>query len=241
MPEVPALTPPAIFTEQCDAIGLKLTDDEVAQLGRFLHLLLETNKRFNLTGIKDPDVAWLRHVLDSLSVFPCLEGVETLADVGTGGGLPGIPLAIVRPDMRVTLMEATGKKANFCIDTAKALGLKNVAVVNERAETIGQDRRYRAHFDAAIARAVGPMNVMLELTLPLVKIGGRVLAMKGRSVEDELRDIGDALVVLGGGEIAVFDALPGVEDEAVIVQVAKERTTISTYPRRPGIPKQEPL
>jgi len=167
--------------------------------------------------------------------------VRTVVDVGSGGGLPGLPLAIVKPELKVTLLEATGKKARFLERAAEALGLDNVAVVNDRAETAGPQKAYRERFDAAVGRAIGPINVMLELTLPLVRVGGRVLAMKGKAVEGELRDAGDALMLLGGGEVEAYDALPGLEEEAVIVEIAKAQATPRQYPRRPGTPKHEPL
>lgn len=242
-----ALTPPAAFDDACETIGLELEPAEREQLAAFLHLLLETNKQFNLTAIKEPDEAWLRHVLDSLSLLPHLGQSDSEAhtlravDVGSGGGLPGVPLAITRPDVRFTLVEATGKKAKFLRRCADELGLTNLDVVNDRAETVGQDKAHRQRYDSAIARAVGPMNVLLELTMPLVRVGGRVLAMKGRRLEEELRDAGDALMLLGEGRIEVYEALPGVSEDALIVEVTKGAGTPTEYPRRPGEPKTNPL
>ncbi|MBI1370629.1 MAG: 16S rRNA (guanine(527)-N(7))-methyltransferase RsmG [Planctomycetes bacterium] len=239
--EAGMLAPTAAFTQGCATIGVVLPDEQVALLGRYLFELLETNKLFNLTAIREPEAAWMRHVLDSLSVVPLLEGVHRMIDVGSGGGLPGMVLAIARPQVKVTLLEATGKKAKFLRETAGKLGLGNVEVVNERAETAGQDKRYRERFDMAVARAVGPLNVLLELTLPLVQVGGRVVAMKGKRAEEELQAAGDALMVLGGGEVNVYEALPGLEDDADLIEVVKDHATGKTYPRRPGVPKTEPL
>lgn len=233
--------PPESFTHHCKTLGYELSGDEILQMGRYIHLLLETNKQFNLTAIKDPDEAWMRHVLDSLSLLPFIGEVASVIDVGSGGGLPGIPMAITQPNVAVTLLEATGKKAKFLQQVAQELGLKNVRVVSDRAETAGQDKKYRQQFDLAIARAVGPLNVMLEYTLPLVKVGGRVLAMKGSKAEGELEEAGDAIMTLGGGEVHVYDALPGVVDDAVIVEIHKAQPTPKQYPRLPGMPKMEPL
>lgn len=238
------LKPTAEFDAACQTIGLTLEPAERERLGRYLARLLETNRRFNLTAIRDPAEAWMRHVLDSLSVLPHLptgDRPPQIIDIGSGGGLPGIPLAIARPDARFTLLEATGKKATFLKQTAQALGLKNIAVVNDRAETVGRASAYRQKYDAAIARAVGPMRVMLEYALPFVKVGGRVLAMKGRKVEQELDEAGDALMLLGGGAVEAYEALPGLADDAVIVQITKDRPTPAQYPRRPGEPKANPL
>ena len=235
------LKPTTEFLRACEAVDLELAEDELTLLGEYLHRMLEANKQFNLTAVRDPDQAWMRHILDSLSLIPFLDGVGTLIDVGSGAGLPGVPLAIARPEMSVTILESTGKKARFVRETADAMGLGNVTVVNERAETAGRDERHRERYDAAVARAIGPMNVLLELTLPLVNVGGRVLAMKGKRAEAELREIGDALMTLGGGEVAVYETLPGIEPEAVAVEVQKAHPTPPPYPRRPGVPKQEPL
>lgn len=237
------MNPPTEFDQACDAAGIELSGDERDRLGRYLALLLETNHRFNLTGIKDRGEAWMRHVLDALSLGPFIAEAKSVADVGSGGGLPGIPLAIAQPQLAVTLIEATGKKANFCRHAANQLGLKNVNVINDRSETVGRDKHHRGKYDLVVARAVGPMNVLLELTLPLAKVGGRVLAMKGRRAEQELRDCGDALMLLGAGEVEVYQSLPGVDAfaDAVIIAVEKASATDRQYPRRPGEPKTNPL
>ena len=151
-----------------------------------------------------------------------------------------MPLAIVLPALRFTLIEATGKKARF-IEQAAAT-LDNVNVVAQRAEDVGQDAHHRQQYDAAICRAVGPMRELLEYTLPLVKVGGILLAMKGPSVEDELELAGDALQTLGGGDVQLIDAYPdGFDIRTVIVGVVKARSTPKDYPRRPGVPRQDPL
>lgn len=235
------LTPPQTFHAAAQTLGMELADETVAQLGRFLDLLLETNKQFNLTAIRDPDEAWMRHGMDSLSILPFIGEAKSLIDVGSGGGLPGIPLAIARPDLAVACLDATGKKTRFIETAVRDLALSNVTAIHDRAETIGQDPQHRARYDLAVARAIGPMNVLLELLIPLVKVDGRILAMKGRRVEEELRNCGDALMKLGAGEVELYEALPGLEDEAVAVIVTKASPTPNAYPRRPGIPKQEPL
>ncbi len=232
---------PAAFHDACSTLGLQLSPDEIAQLGAYLEFLLETNKQFNLTAIREPDQAWMRHVLDSLSLLPHLGEVESVVDVGSGGGLPGVPLAIVQPERCFTLLEATGKKAKFLQGVATLLGSTNIQVINDRAETVGQNKQHRQRYDLAVARAVGPMRVLLELTLPLVKVGGRVLAMKGKQVEAELRDAGDALMALGAGQIELYEGLPGLADDAVIVEITKQENTPREYPRRPGEPKTNPL
>ena len=236
---------PPFVPQQLTALGVELRDEQIQLMAAYLHLMLETNKQFNLTAIKEPDQAWQRHIVDSLTLIPGL--VEwpqnsTLIDVGTGGGLPGIPIAIALPHLKVTLLETTGKKARFCQQVVDTLGLENITIINNRAETLGQNKLYRESFDMSVSRAVGPMRVLLEFMMPLVKVGGWIYALKGPAVEQELVDAGDALCTLGGGEVMAVGAYPeGVDNQSVIVGVEKAERTPKEYPRLPGIPKQQPL
>jgi 16S rRNA (guanine527-N7)-methyltransferase len=236
---------PEFVPQHLQAIGVEITDEQLQLLAAYLHLMLETNKQFNLTAIREPEEAWKRHIIDSLTLVPGLiEWPEnsTLIDVGTGGGLPGIPIAIAIPKLKVTLLETTGKKANFCKRVAEELGLKNIVVINNRAETLGQNKLYREQFDMAVSRAVGPMRILLEFMLPLVKVGGWMYALKGPALEQELADAGDALTKLGAGEIVAVEAYPdGFDNHSVVVGIEKADRTPKTYPRLPGIPKQQPL
>jgi 16S rRNA (guanine527-N7)-methyltransferase len=178
--EIAPLLAPADFISRAETLGIAFDPGDLEKLGRYLALLLDANTRFNLTAITEPVQAWTRHILDSLTLVPFLDSFEakSVIDIGSGGGLPGIPLAIALPDVKFTLVEATGKKAAFLADVSKQLGLSNAHVLQERAEVIGQDHQnYREKFDVVIARAVGRLPVLLELTVPLSKVGGHVLAM----------------------------------------------------------------
>ncbi|HAI12863.1 MAG TPA: 16S rRNA (guanine(527)-N(7))-methyltransferase RsmG [Phycisphaerales bacterium] len=236
---------PTFVPEHLQAIGVTVTDEQLQQLAAYLHLMLETNKQFNLTAIREPQEAWKRHIIDSLTLVPGLiewPAGSSLVDVGTGGGLPGIPLAIVLPQLKVTLLETTGKKARFCQTAADALGLSNIIVINNRAETLGQNKLYREKFDMAVSRAVGPMRILMEYMLPLVKVGGWMYALKGPALEQELEDAGDALATLGAGEIVAVEAYPeSFENHSIVVGIEKADRTPKEYPRLPGIPKQQPL
>lgn len=256
------LAPTQAFLEGAAALGIEFEAGDVERLGAYLALLLETNKRFNLTAVTDPDEAWVRHILDSLTLLPLLAeaqeeaqdrgeaGALRVIDVGSGGGLPGVPLAIVMPGVRFTLLETTGKKAAFLREAAAALGLGNVEVVQERAEVLGQDRGervdragrterehgHREAYDAAVARAVGPMAVIAELTVPLVKVGGRVLLIKGQKAAEELAAAKQALYLLHAQHAGTVETPTGR-----IVVLEKARPTPRAYPRRSGEPKRAPL
>ena len=236
---------PSFVSQQLDAIGVSLDNQQIQLMAAYLDMMLQTNKQFNLTAIKELDPAWERHIIDSLTLVPGLiewPPESRLIDVGTGGGLPGIPIAIALPHLKVTLLETTGKKARFCQQVVDTLGLKNIVIINNRSETLGQNRLYREHFDMAVSRAVGPMRVLLEFMLPLVKVGGWMYALKGPALERELAEAGDALSILGGGEVVAVEAYPdGFNNQSVVVGIEKAARTPQAYPRLPGIPKQQPL
>jgi 16S rRNA (guanine527-N7)-methyltransferase len=231
--------PPAAFLEQTEAMGLAFDDGDLAALGAFVGHLLTANERMNLTRITAPDDAWIRHVFDALTLMPYF--IEAAAgkaiDVGAGGGVPGIPLAICLPGVEFTLLEATGKKCDFLVQTVAALGLKNVAVVNGRAETSAHDREaHREMYDIVTARAVGPLPVLLELTVPFARIGGLVLAVKGEKAPQEIEASKQALHQLHA-EVAQVDRTP----TGRVVVVEKLRKSPRVYPRRPGEPKRAPI
>lgn len=184
------LVPPEGFAGRLATIGVTLDDAAIAKLGDYLARLLAMNELMNLTAIKDPVEAWEKHVLDSLTIVPLLAELSAgarVVDVGSGGGLPGIPLAIVRPDLQVTLVEATQKKATFLTTVAAALGLTNISVRAERAEQLGKGD-LRGAFDAVTARAVGRLVMLVPLTVPFVRPGGLVLLIKGQRAEEELAE-----------------------------------------------------
>jgi 16S rRNA (guanine527-N7)-methyltransferase len=236
---MPELLPPASVLEAAAALGIEFEPGDVERLGKYLALLLETNKVHNLTAVTEPDQAWTRHILDSLTLIPTLvelpEGASVI-DVGSGGGLPGVPLAIVMPHLRFTLLEATGKKADFLRRAAAELGLDHARVVNERAERAGQSPEHREQYDAAVARAVGPLATLAELTIPFVRIGGRALLIKGQKADEELAAAKQALYHLHTQHVGTIDTPTGR-----IVVLEKARKTPRAYPRKDGEPKRAPL
>lgn len=236
------LPPPAWFAGEVEALGVVLDGGDAGRLGLFLALLLDANTKANLTAITDPEDAWRKHILDSITLIPLLAELPAgarVADVGSGGGVPGIPLAVCQPALRFYLIEATRKKADFLRTAAEALALGNVEVVNQRAEAVGQDHKSglgRESFDAVIARALGSVTVAAELTVPLAKVGGRVLLIKGEKAEAELAEARRALDLLG----AVFTGVVATPTGRIVV-LDKAGPTPRPYPRPAGEPKRRPL
>jgi 16S rRNA (guanine527-N7)-methyltransferase len=183
------LAPPADLPARLEAIGAPLTPAVIATLGAFLARMLAVNEHMNLTSIRTPEEAWSRHVLDSLTLLPLLAQVPAggrLIDIGSGGGLPGLALAITRPDLSVTLVESIQKKAAFLRDVSRALDLENVEVRAERAEQLAVE--LGGSFDVVTARAVARLAALVPLTVPFAKAGGVVLLIKGQRAEEELRE-----------------------------------------------------
>lgn len=206
-----------LWTKLAARAGLALDQRQFGLLDHYLDLLLEANRRMNLTRITDRAAAEVQHVGDALTLLPFLpRAAHRLADVGSGGGVPGIPLAIARPDASVTLIESTQKKARFLRDTAAALGLANVTVIADRAENLAS-----GGFDAVVARAVAPLEDLVRWCLPLLRLGGTLLAMKGPRVAEELPAAAKLCRKLCADDPIVHPApLPGAEDH-VIVAIAR--------------------
>jgi 16S rRNA (guanine527-N7)-methyltransferase len=233
------LTVPVDFAERASAIGVSFEAGDTARLDRFLTMMLERNTQFNITGIRDETVAWERHILDSLTLMGLIANHEAahVADVGSGGGLPGIPLAICLPEVRFTLIESTGKKARFLEDVVMDLSLGNVKVICDRAETLGRvGSASRARSDIVLARAVGPLAVTLELTVALARVGGLVAIIKGEKADEELALAGRAMSEL---RVAHLETVGTPTGRVVVFEKVGE--TPRKYPRLPGEPKKSPL
>ncbi len=238
MTDCKPLEPTQEFLEAAAAFAIAFDPGDIDRLGLFLTMLLEANKRFNLTAITDPADAWRKHIFDSLTLMPWIGAAapRRIADIGSGGGLPGIPLAITSPAIKFVLVEATGKKVGFLREAVATLALTNVTVINDRAETIGRDDAHRQRYDIVIARAVGRLAVLAELAVPLARVGGRVLAIKGGRATGEIKEAKRALHLLHSH---VVDAVTTPTGTVVIIE--KARTTPKVYPRKPGEAKKTPL
>jgi 16S rRNA (guanine527-N7)-methyltransferase len=230
-----------------DALALfnvHLTGRQVIALTAYERELIEWNQKFNLTAIRDVAGIRTKHFLDSFSCVLAWKAnpPSKLIDIGTGAGFPGIPLKIIYPNTRVTLVESVGKKAMFCQHIVSLLGLEGVEVINARAEDLGQMRAHREAYDWGIARAVANMRVLAEYLLPLVQVGGSMLAQKGESGPAEVHAAENAIKLLGGEvRLLLTVTLPGVVEERHIVLVDKVATTPPGYPRKPGVPTKKPL
>jgi len=231
-----------LWNEIASRSGESITPAQADLLSRYLDLLLAANQKMNLTRIVDRESAEIQHVGDALTLLPYLPGgAIRVADVGSGGGVPGIPLAIVRANATYVLMESTRKKAAFLQQAVAELGLPNVRVVDSRAEDLGRLPEFRETFDVAISRAVGTMDWLVEWCLPLVKKGGVMLAMKGPKAAEELPLAEHAIKLLGGSPPDVHPADLSGANSRVIVEIRKSGRTPSLYPRPATTTKGKPL
>jgi 16S rRNA (guanine527-N7)-methyltransferase len=224
--------------------GLRLNHRQIAALKRYEQELLEWNTRFNLTAIRDVEEIRTKHFMDSLTCMLVMHELRTerLIDIGTGAGFPGLVLKIAFPGIQLTLVESVGKKADFCRHVVQTLGLENVLVLAERAEVVGSLPAHREKYDWAVARAVAAMPVLAEYLLPLVRVGGNMLAMKGESGPAEAHGAERAMHLLGGQLRQLLPVtLPGVVEERYLVVVNKIAATPPAYPRHVGIPTRRPL
>lgn len=225
-------------------LGVTVKPEEAALLGRFEQLLLSANQETNLTRIVEHREVLIKHHLDSLTAFLAVDipAGGRVVDVGSGGGLPGIPLKIHRPDLGVSLLESSRKKCEFLRAAARELALPGLEVLEGRAEDLGRQPEYRESFDVAVARAVAHLAVLAEICLPLVKVGGALVAMKGAGGEGEAGEATEAIEAVGGNLARVLRVtLPEGEGDRAIVVIQKVSATPGRFPRKAGIPQKRPL
>lgn len=231
----------AFKTRITSASPVSLSDGQLEQLHRFMESLKAMNEHINLTRITDDDAFVEKHLLDSLAC-PMTSADQRIIDIGTGGGFPGIPLAIAYPEKAFVLVDATAKKVKAVAKIAADLGLTNVELTAARAEALGKDPAYREQFDAVCSRAVAAYGVLSELCLPLVRVGGMFYAWKGERYQSEIDVAINGVETLGGGEIRVSQNLL-LKNTAfhVIIQCRKKERTPAQYPRDYGQIKKKPL
>ncbi len=227
----------------CADFEVELTADIKNQLNTYGNLLIEWNGKMNLTAIKEPEEILFKHFYDCILFFKNVDVPQnaTIIDVGTGAGFPGMVLKIIRPDLKVTLLDSLNKRLVFLNEVINALDLKGIETVHSRAEDAGKIGLYREKFQIATARAVASMPVLLEYCLPLVKKGGMFVAMKGPSAEEELKQSEKCLKLLGGNSPQLFTETLTGEEKRVFVVTRKISQTPPKYPRKPSDISKQPL
>lgn len=237
---------PEIFAEELANYGFKLSSKQKEQFATYYNKLIEFNKKVNLTRITDKNEVYLKHFFDSIT--PLLEfsdlfkGEKSLCDVGAGAGFPSLPIKILCPDLSITIVDSLGKRLKFLDELVSDLSLDKVTLVHSRAEDAGQNKNLREKFDLVTGRAVARMSVLSEYCLPLAKVDGYLVALKGPKAQDELAETKNAIEVLGGSVKEVKElTLPDTDDERTLIVVKKVKATPKKYPRQAGTPNRKPL
>ena len=226
--------------DKANQIDIILEEKQIENFYKYMNLLLEWNEKMNLTAITEPNEVILKHFIDSLTISNLIEKEQKVIDIGTGAGFPGIPLSIVNNE-NITLLDSLNKRIIFLEEVINKLELKNIKAVHSRVEEFAKNKKEREMYDIATSRAVAPLNVLLEYLLPLVKVGGRCICMKGSNIE-EIDEAKNALKVLGG-EIEKIEKITLPESDIIrnIIIVKKVKETPLKYPRKPGTPSKEPI
>ena len=228
--------------ELSNKINVEITDEQISKYYEYMNLLLEWNEKINLTAITKEDEIILKHFIDSMTVIKYIEKNSEIIDVGTGAGFPGIPIAIMRKDTNLTLLDSLNKRVNFLNEVSYNLNLKNIKNIHGRAEDFGQNKNERENYDIAISRAVANMTTLVEYLIPFVKIGGYCICMKGSEIESEIEQAKYAIKELGG-KIEKIDNfyLPDSNIVRNVVIIKKIKETSSKYPRKAGMPSKMPM
>lgn len=223
-------------------IKLELTDNQIKNFYDFMNLLIEKNKVMNLTGITEPKEVILKHFIDSLTILKYIDKNNTVIDVGTGAGFPGLPLKIADESLEMTLLDSLNKRINFLNEVIENTQLERIDTIHGRAEDFGKDIKHREKYDVVTSRAVASLNILLEYMLPFVKIGGKCICMKGSNCDDEIENAKSAIKILGGEieKIEKFN-LPKSDNNRTILIIKKVKKTDRQYPRNAGIPTKKPL
>ncbi len=231
-----------LLLEKLDIINVKINKKQIEQFNLYMQLLLDWNKKINLTAITEENEIILKHFVDSLTVLKHIGENDRIIDVGSGAGFPGIPIAIMMPNIKITLLDSLNKRINFLNEVKDKLALKNVETIHNRSEDCGKDKKYREKYDVAIARAVANLSTLSEYLLPFVKLGGKMICMKGSEIEQEVINAKNAIKKLGGKIDLIEDFyLPGSDIKRNIIISKKINKTPDNYPRKAGTPGRDPL
>lgn len=232
------------FEEELEYFEITLSDRQKEQFDRYYELMIEKNRVMNLTGITDYDEVCLKHFTDSLTIVRIknMDQVNSLIDIGTGAGFPGIPIKIVFPHIEVVLLDSLNKRLKFLDEVIEQLSLKKIATLHGRAEDYAKKKEYREQFDLSVSRAVANLSTLSEYCLPFVKQGGSFISYKSADSDDEIQQAEKAVKILGG-DICKVDKfrLPESEIGRSLVEIKKIKSTPGKYPRKAGVPGKEPL
>ncbi len=237
---------PDEFKQELEKKNILLSLNQMEQFKKYFLLLNEWNEKINLTAIKEKNEVYLKHFYDSISPSFFIDLFKQkdikLCDVGSGAGFPSIPLKIIFPDLEITIIDSLNKRIIFLQELVNQLELKKVFLCHDRAETLGQNEKYRGQFDIVTARAVARLNILSELCIPLIKKDGLFLAMKATKIVEELNEAERAINLLGGEIMTTYSlSLPIELDERNIIVIKKKKNTPQKYPRKPGLPNKSPL
>ena len=223
---------------------MNLTDEQSVKFEKYYDLLIDWNKKINLTSITEREEVWVKHFEDSLSIARIIDmsSIDSVIDVGTGAGFPGIPLKLVYPHIKLTLLDSLDKRIRFLEEVIDELSLDNVLTVHGRAEDFGRDPLYREKYDLCVSRAVASLPVLSELCIPFVRTGGSFIAYKSEKAMEELDDSNKAISMLGGmiGSTERF-SLTGNDYNRTLIKIDKVEHTSDKYPRRAGVPAKKPI
>lgn len=233
-----------IFESKMNALGIVLTDVQKQQFDKFYELLVEWNRVMNLTGITEYEEVNEKHFVDSVSLVKAIDidKVQTVIDIGTGAGFPGIPLKIAFPHLKVVLLDSLNKRINFLNVVINELGLTDIKTIHGRAEDYAKQVEYREQFDICVSRAVANLSTLSEYCIPYVKVGGMFIPYKSGEIDEEVQQAKRAIQILGGKleEVIKFQ-LPDTEINRSFVKINKTQNIAKKYPRKAGLPTKEPL
>ncbi len=233
-----------IFQNKLNELGITLTNTQKQQFDKFYELLVEWNKVMNLTGITEYEEVNEKHFVDSVSIVKAIDinKIETVIDIGTGAGFPGIPLKIAFPHLKVVLLDSLNKRINFLNTVINELGLTDIKTIHGRAEDYAKQAEYREKFDLCVSRAVANLSTLSEYCIPYVSVGGIFVPYKSGEIDEEVNQSKEAVHILGGKiENVVKFQLPGSEIGRSFVKIKKIQNTTKKYPRKAGLPSKEPL
>lgn len=231
-----------MLNTELNYLSINLSDIKLEQFYTYMNLLIEWNKKINLTTIIEPKEIIIKHFVDCGTILKYLKDDENIIDIGTGAGFPGIPIKILNENLNVTLVDSLNKRITFLNEVCIALDLENIELIHSRAEDLAKNKSYRENFDKSVSRAVANLTTLAEYDLPFIKKGGQMIAMKGFEIEKELQNAEKAINILGGKIIEVNKfTLIDTDNKRSIVLIDKVKPTPKQFPRKAGKPLKEPI